>query len=89
MDLQNYMEIVVQSKLDQVLKMFPKCCHCDVCKRDIAILALNHLPPKYISTEKGKIFMQMEESSSTSDAMVVQEIVKAIGIVSEHPRHDG
>ena len=51
MELKNYMEDYVVSKLDEVLAQYPNCCSCDDCKRDIAILALNHLPPKYISTE--------------------------------------
>ena len=46
MDLKNFMEDYVVAKLDEVLAQYPDCCHCEQCKRDIASLALNHLPPK-------------------------------------------
>ena len=55
MELRNYMEEVVLQKLDQVLAQYPYCCKCDQCRRDIATLALNNLPPRYISSHKGDI----------------------------------
>lgn len=87
MQLTNYMEKIVLDRLDTVLTMFPNVCTCDACKQDIANLALNHLPPKYTSSEKGAIFLNMEAQNKQYDAQVVQEIVKAIGIISQNPRH--
>ena len=69
MELTNYMEKVVVNKLDQVLKMYPACCKCDDCKRDIAIMALNRLPPKYISTHRGSIFAHLEETDTQYDVI--------------------
>lgn len=88
MELTNYMEKVVVNKLDQVLKMYPACCKCDDCKRDIAIMALNRLPPKYISTHRGSIFAHLEETDTQYDVIVTQEIVKAVEKVQAHPRHE-
>lgn len=87
MQLTNYMEKIVVDRLDTVLGMFPDACTCDECKQDIANLALNHLPPKYTSSDKGAIFLNMEAQNKQYDAMVVQEIVKSIGIISQNPRH--
>ncbi|WP_294152045.1 late competence development ComFB family protein [uncultured Selenomonas sp.] len=58
MELKNFMEDVVLAKMDQVLDQYPDCCRCEQCRRDIAILALNHLPAHYVSTEKGEILAQ-------------------------------
>jgi competence protein ComFB len=82
------MEKIVLNKLDTLLPMYPNCCKCEECKRDIAILALNHLPPKYISTDKGRIFMQIEETDTQYDAEVIQEVAKAINIIENNPRHE-
>ena len=88
MELTNYMEKVVLNKLDLVLKQYPSCCKCEECKRDIAILALNRLPPKYVSTQKGSIFAHLEEMDSQYDVIVTQEVVKAVEKVQQHPRHE-
>ena len=88
MELKNYMEDFVLQKLDGVLKLYPDCCDCPQCRRDIAILALNHLPPKYVSTDKGGIFARVEQMSINYDIEILEQIAKAIEIVSEHPRHE-
>ena len=88
MELKNYMEDYVVSKLDEVLAQYPNCCSCDDCKRDIAILALNHLPPKYISTEKGQIFARVESMGSQYEVETIKQIADAIAIVQAHPRHE-
>ena len=87
MQLTNYMEKIVVDKLDNVLTMFPNVCTCDECKQDIANLALNHLPPRYTSSEKGAIFLNVEAQNNQHDAMVVQEIIRSIEIISQNPRH--
>lgn len=85
MKIKNFMEDIVMNKLDSVLAQYPECCHCDKCRYDIMALALNHLPAKYVSTEKGKILTQAMSGEYEVD--VIQEIMKAIQIVSQHPRH--
>lgn len=87
MDFKNYMEEVVLRKLDDVLAKYPDACKCDQCKLDIAILALNHLPPKYISSEKGSIYAKLEGMSLSYEIEVIEQIAKAVEIVSKNPRH--
>ncbi len=87
MELKNFMEDYVVEKLDEVLVQYPDCCHCDQCRRDIAVLALNHLPPKYISTDKGQIFARVESMESQNEVEVIRQIVAAIEVVRKHPRH--
>ncbi len=88
MELKNYMEDYVVSKLDEVLAQYPNCCSCDTCKRDIAILALNHLPPKYVSTEKGQIFARVESMGSQYEIETIKQIAAAIAKVQAHPHHE-
>jgi competence protein ComFB len=54
---------------------------------DIANLALNHLPPKYISTEKGQVFARVECFNRQSEVEIVKQIAAAIEQVENHPRH--
>ena len=87
MELKNIMEDVVLKKLDQVLDQYPDCCRCDQCRRDIAMIALNHLPARYFSTEKGEIMTRTQVVSLEFEVEVIQKLAEAIEIVSAHPRH--
>ncbi len=88
MELRNYMEDLVLKKMDDVLAKYPDCCKCDHCRTDIAALALNNLPPKYISSHKGSIYARLDEMMVENATAIIEEIAKAIEIVSRHPRHD-
>lgn len=85
--LTNYMEEVVERNLDTIMAKFPHCCKCEECRRDIAALALNNLPPRYISSFKGDIFARVNEMEVQHLVEVIQQIAQAIKIVTAHPRH--
>lgn len=88
MELKNYMEEVVLQKIDSVIARYPDCCKCEQCRLDIAALALNNLPPRYVSTHKGDIFVRIQEMEGKNDVDVIQAIAKAIEIVGKNPRHE-
>ncbi len=88
MELKNYMEEVVLGKMDAVLSKYPGCCTCEQCRRDIASLALNHLPPLYISSSKGNVYARIAEMSTQYEVEVIQAIARAVESVSKHPRHE-
>ena len=88
MELKNYMEDIVAQKLEAILKQYPDCCSCEKCRRDIMSLALNHLPPRYISTDKGNLYARIELLSIAYDSDIVEKIAKAIAVVSKTPRHE-
>ena len=88
MELVNYTEQVVLETLDSVLAKYPDCCKCDTCRRDIAILALNHLPPRYTSSQKGHLYEKVNAMSQHHVIEVIEEIAKAIEVVSKNPRHE-
>ncbi len=87
MELKNQTEIYVLQHLDSVLEKYPGCCTCDHCRQDIAIIALNHLPPRYVSTEKGCVFAKLDAMSLEAKIEIVEEIAKAAEIVSKNPHH--
>lgn len=83
MVLINLMEHLVVERLDGAFSKF-KCCRCDKCKKDVAALALNKLPPKYVVTEPDKVsglqaYLEGQEVSTA--------IVQAIIQVRANPRH--
>ena len=81
------METIVLNYLDGVLANYPNCCSCEKCRQDIVMLALNHLPPKYVSTDKGNVFAKLSLMELENEVIVIEEIAKAIEIVSKSPRH--
>ena len=46
----NVMEELVDQRLDALLRNF-ECCKMLYCREDMKCLALNSLPPKYVSTK--------------------------------------
>lgn len=87
MELKNYMETIVLNYLDGVLAKYPNCCSCEKCRQDIVMLALNHLPPKYVSSDKGNVYAKLSLMEVENEVIVIEEIAKAIEIVSKSPRH--
>lgn len=87
MTLKNNMEFFVQERLDRVLKQYPECCRCEKCRMDITILALNNLPGKYVNTRKGDLYTRLDSYEQVNDMKIVQEIARAIEVVSKNPRH--
>jgi competence protein ComFB len=79
----NLMEYLVADRLDSAFKKF-NCCKCDKCRKDVAALALNKLPPKYVVAEGDKI---RDLVGRQTGAEVMTAIVQSILTVRTHPRH--
>ena len=88
MKIHNFMEVAVEKLLPSLLKSYPKVCTCDRCMSDIKAIALNNLKPKYVSTEKGELYSKVDGMSNQFEVDIEKEIVKAIEIVKENPRHE-
>jgi tRNA U54 and U55 pseudouridine synthase Pus10 len=52
---------------------------------DVRALALNRLWPMYVTTEKGKKFVQRDVVTDKIDRDVTRELRAALDIVSKHP----
>ena len=83
----NLMEEQVAHKMDSIMRRYPKCCQCDQCRRDIMAIALNHLKPRYVSTERGGAIARTDSMDFQHAVKIIEEIVKAIELVQEKPRH--
>ena len=87
MGILNYMEDVVKEELERLLAERDDLCKCYKCKLDMMIAALNKLPPKYVITEKGRLFTKLKEQEAQFKVDVVKELTKAIMLVSRNPKH--
>ena len=86
-ELVNYMEKLVKSKLEDVLNMRKDICHCEQCKLDIMAVALNNLTPRYIVTDRGKLYTRLDMMEVQFGVDILMAISKGIKVVTEHPRH--
>jgi competence protein ComFB len=84
--LKNYMEDVVLNIMDSVLKDM-EICKCEKCKMDIAALALNNLPTKYVVSEKGQLYSKLHILRKQFEVDAITEITKAAVLVSKSPQH--
>ena len=82
----NYMEELVEVTLRGLISQLPD-------KQrprgreavDVRALALNRLWPMYVTTEKGKKFVQRDVVTDKIDRDVTRELRAALEIVSKHP----
>ena len=87
MELKNYMEDLVLQHLDRVLNGNPRACHCQKCRYDIAALALNFLPPRYIVGHKGETYTRVKSLEQQFTIDIITAITNAIKIVNAEPHH--
>lgn len=85
--IKNYMEEVVNILLPEVLKDL-NVCKCPKCTMDIAAMALNELPPKYIVTQKGELYSKINTLRQQFEVDVISAITRAAVLVKRSPRHD-
>lgn len=86
MKIENYMEIIIDEKIDEIIGNMD-ICTCPRCRADIMALTLNSLPPKHIVTHKGGLYIKLESHQTQFEVSVIAEIVKAATIVSANPNH--
>ncbi len=79
----NVMETLVLRQLDAVIRKF-NVCGCDRCRCDIAAIALNLLPPRYVVTQHHRMEQVLEEIPQKD---VTDALIKAVIKVRSHPRH--
>jgi len=81
------MEDVAAFVLDEVFAETDGLCRCAKCRFDILAIALNKLQPKYVVTEKGRIYAKIAELELQLKADVAKELTKAIGVVKKRSQH--
>ena len=83
----NIMEDLAEDTLDSMVGQMDFC-NCSQCRADIIALALNHLPPQYAVTSPGASISKLINLQAQHQADIQKELLKAILIVSKHPRHE-
>ena len=84
----NYMEDAVERMLDRLAPQYPEICMCDRCRTDMMMIALNNLPPRYVSTHKGVVLLRVEGMEIQYEVEVMTETMRAMQIVGSQPHHD-
>lgn len=87
MKIQNYMEEVVQDELETLLSERADVCKCQKCRYDMMVFALNRLPPKYVITDRGRLYTKLKEQELQFKTDVVKELTKAISVITKNPTH--
>ena len=87
MKIHNYMEEAVKDVLESILSERDDVCKCDICRSDMMAWALNRLPPKYVSTQKGRVYTKLDEIGIQFKTDIIREVAKAVEYVKNNPRH--
>lgn len=89
MKVHNYMEDIVEFILPEILKerTYDGQCTCEHCINDIKAIALNNLPPKYVTTKKGEILSKVSRFNLQSEINVKTALIEAIEKVNKNTRH--
>lgn len=85
--VKNYMEEIVFNMMKEILADI-NVCTCEKCMLDIAAIALNDLPTKYIVTEKGELYSKIDFLKQQFEVDVISAITKAAVLVKRRPRHE-
>lgn len=85
--IKNFMEDLVWQAMAEILAIYPQFCHCDRCRHDMAALALNELPPKYIVTRKGETYTRLRLMETQFNTDIITAISRAIEVVGTKPNH--
>jgi competence protein ComFB len=88
MQLINFMEEAVKRALEELLHeaAYQSIPFDEKAKMDILAYTLNHLPPRYVVTEKGHLFTRVDELRQQFRTDIVVELSKAISYITAHPR---
>jgi len=84
----NVVEILAR---ENVLAMMDRMemCTCSKCICDVLALALNSLPTKYVTSDAGKQYIQLESYKKQFETDVDIALMKACMTVKASPNHDG
>jgi competence protein ComFB len=82
----NLMEDVVLQYVDESIAAGGGC-SCPLCKADVVAYTLNHLPPRYIRTEVGRMMVEISSYDVQFRTDVLALLGEAVKLVNSHPRH--
>ena len=84
----NMMEKLVDIRMEERFKVDSENCKCAQCQEDIKCIALNNLPPKYVSTSKGELFSKIDQQMVRQNVLDIDmAVISAMEFVKKNPRH--
>jgi len=86
LQLRNYTEEAVNLFMDRWFKE-ADVCQCDSCRLDTMAIMLNHLAPKYVVTEKGALYAQLDDFDPQHRIDFMTIMTQAVQMVKNKPRH--
>lgn len=82
----NVMQLLVDEKADEYMKMFGICC-CEQCRVDVRAYALNHLPPKYVVLSENERIPRLTVYENRFSSDVTAQLIQACKKVMLTPHH--
>ncbi|MFO7247686.1 MAG: late competence development ComFB family protein [Bacillota bacterium] len=87
MTVVNMMETLAKEHLDRHWDHLGMPCSCITCRNDVLALVLNALPPRYVSTERGQMFVKAAALDEQFRVDVLQALYRAARAVATRPSH--
>jgi len=84
--LRNYTEEAVTLYME---RWFEKAdvCHCEICRLDVMAIMLNSLKPKYVVTDTGALYAQLDDFDPQYKIDFMTIMSQAAMVVKNGPRH--
>jgi competence protein ComFB len=86
-NLINLSEMLTKELLPSVMERM-EVCVCPICTGNVLALALNTLPTKYVTTDEGKQYTQLEVYKRQNELDVIAALTRACVRVKDSPRHE-
>lgn len=83
----NVMEEMVRRVVDEKIGTMDMC-DCEVCRLNACAIALNTLPPRYVTSQRGNLLAHVSGEMLNYKSQVLVETTKALLQVKAHPLHD-
>jgi competence protein ComFB len=86
LQLRNYTEEAVRMYMDRWFKE-ADVCQCESCRLDVMAIMLNNLAPKYVVTDKGALYAQLNEFDPQNKIDFMTAMTQAVKLVKMNPKH--
>lgn len=83
----NHNELLIQDAYDSIVTQDSEYCHCETCKEDVFAIALNQIPPHYV-TYFGNEDLKRFKTPDDIEMDVMTCVLEALLKVKQHPRHN-
>ena len=84
--LRNYWEDKVVERAKAMMEKMDMCT-CEKCLYDVSALALNKLPPQYVTTHKGNLMMKIPATTAKMELELTVLISRSAKMVKDKPMH--